>query len=138
MAALAYNEAYLTALETDLLLDTDTVWQGASDELKDIALLRGRYFIDAKFSCSTLEDLEEIPDELKLANAYLASDYISDQTIFDSQSAVKRNLVKAGSAMSEKEYLGGYRNKPKSFDIVKSILQNLCTSKGSTVSLMRA
>lgn len=127
-------EAFCTIAEADSYLEDDSIWQDTADESKNAALLKARYYMEGKFSC-TIEG--GIPDELKYSNTLLASDYVKSPTSFESAQNVKKKRVKAGSVESEIENLGGGSKSPASWKIVKSIMQSYCPSTGA-IFIIRA
>ena len=136
---LGVKGTYCTAVEADLLLDTDSVWQAATDEQKDEGLISARYYIDITFSCD-LSDYTNatIPEALKYANALLASDFVSDNTVFDSGVKIQEQEVEAGDVRSKKVFSTPKGNKPPSLNTVRGVLKDLCAYSGGIVSLIRA
>lgn len=137
MITLGVQESYCTTIEADVLLDINTAWQNASDDLKSAGLLAARYYIDITFTCD-LTDYDTIPDELKYANALLAADYVVDTTVFDSDIKLKELEVEAEGVSSRKVFSTPKQNKPKSLNTVKGVLKSLCSYSGGLVSLIRA
>jgi hypothetical protein len=137
---LSVLQGYCTVGEADVYLENSANWSSATDEDKFDAVLDARYYLDVNFYCD-LSSYDEIPDEMKYANAVLANDAIGGTGVFDHSPAVKLKKVKAGSVMSETEYTSGSRPSPPSFAKVKGILQGLCTRQNaaaSTVELTRS
>jgi len=135
--SLGVTESYATIAEADAYLENNTAWQDATDEVKADGLLAGRYYIDITFSCD-LSDVDVIPDELKYANSLLASDYVADNTVFDSGVKIQEQEVEAEGIRSKKVFSTPKSNKPKSLNTVKGILKNLCPFSGGIVQLIRA
>ena len=124
-------QAYATVDEADEYLEIKTDWQSLTDEVKEDALLWGRYFIDANFDCTV--DMDLIDDEVKLANSLLAYDYyIQGDLFFDNQRVVSSKKVVAGKVESEKTYSNYSKDSANSYSKVKAILMGVCNStKGS-------
>lgn len=139
MITLGVQEAYCTVTEADTFLELNTSWQAADDDLKESGLLSARYYIDITFDCD-LDDYtnDTIPDALKYANALLAADYIVDTTVFDNDVKIKELEVDADGVSSRKVFSTPKQNIPKSLNIVKGVLQSLCSYSGGIVSLIRA
>lgn len=134
---LTVTEAYATLSEADIYLENNSDWNGATDEDKTEALLDSRYYIDVNWYCD-LSTYDTIPDELKYANAVLAGDLISDPESMDAGPNTKKKFSKAGSVATMTEYFSGAKNKPKSVNKVKGILQDLCSRRSGSARLTRA
>ena len=127
MAIATVSQSYATTDESDVHLKLKDDWICLSIPTKEDALLWGRYFIDANFSCSI--DMDAIPEEVSYANSLLAYDYYKQGDLFfDNSKSTKRTKVVAGKVESEKEYFYGSKEKPNSLGKVKAILKNVCTS----------
>lgn len=137
MPTLTVTESYATVSEADAYLENNTSWAAATDETKTDALLFARYYIDYNFSCTDITDELTVPDAMKYATSLLAADYVADNTVFDSGANLRRELIQAGSVISEKEYFGGATNKPGSLALVKGVLKDLCSYSKSTPFLLR-
>jgi len=138
MVTLTVKESYATLDEADLYFEDTILWLEAEEQTKLDGLIYGRYYIDQNFTCVDPGELDTIPDELKYANSLLALDYISDQTIFDSGANLKRELVQAGSVISENEYFSGASNKPASLGIVRGVLKGICSFSKASTFLIRS
>ncbi len=125
MATVGVQESYATTVESDGYLPLKDDWLDADDDVKEDALLWGRYYIDANFDC--VVDSDDISEEVKFANSLLGYDYFSQGDLFfDNRDGVILKRVKAGSVESEKEYERGIRIKPTSISKVVSILSSVC------------
>lgn len=127
------TQAYATVVEADAFLDLKTDWLDLDNDVKEDALLWGRYFIDINFDCTV--DMDAIDEEVKYANSLLAYDYfVQGDLFFDNQKAVKRKEVVAGKVESIKEYFTQSTDGPNSYSKVVAILKNVCNqSRGSLV-----
>lgn len=142
---LKYNEAYATVAEADAFLAGDSTWGNLSTNEKDDALLWGRYYIDDNFECF-LSSLDSIPDELKYSNSLLATDFVTNGTLYKEtavSSGLKKKKVKAGDVETETEYFESEDSSviaPPSIRKVRSVLAPICerTSGTGTVNLVRA
>jgi len=134
--AIAVTDSYCTLNEADSYLENNTVWNAASDEDKEEALLEARYHIDITYECDLATETV-IPDALKYATAILAAEAIADSAIFNSSPSVQKERVKADSVEAETEYFTGSKSQPKKTKQVTSILQSICTKIGSSVFLVR-
>ena len=124
------TEAYATVDEADAYLSLDTAWLGQSDEVKEDALLWGRYYIDSEFSCSYTED--GIPEEFKLANSLLARDYtVQGDLYFNNEKSIKIEFVKAGDVEAETTYRGSSKTRPNSLSKAKAVLAEYCQGSNS-------
>lgn len=132
---LGVTDSYATETEADAYLINNTIWNTATSADKTTALLFARYYIDENFSCA-LDNETVIPDALKYATSLLAADYIEDSTVFDSGASIKEKEVQA-DVSSRTVYSTPLTNKPKSLQIVKGILKDLCVQSSSTVYLVR-
>lgn len=137
MVTLAVTASYATVEEADVYLENNAAWLAASDETKFDKLLEARYYIDTMFSCD-LSTYDVVPDELKLAASLLAAEAIVSDDIFDTSASVAKESVKADVVETETEYFGGSAKRPTKLNMVRGILQSLCSYKGSTVFLTRA
>jgi hypothetical protein len=137
MVTLAVTGSYATVEEADNLLENNASWAVATDEIKIDKLLEARYYIDTMFSCD-LSTYDTIPDQLKLANALLAAEALLTSDIFDTSASISKERVKADVVETETEYFGGSVKRPTKLNMVRGILQTICTYKGSTVFLTRA
>ena len=132
-------DAYCTTDQADGYLELVTTWDDTDDDVKEDALLWGRYYLDQNFYI----DLSEItaivvPDELIFANALLAADYISDPSVFQHTPSVKEESVKAGSVSSKTVYLSSGQEYPASWLKIRAILQDKYARRSaSTVELLR-
>jgi len=127
MATVTVTQAYATAVESDTYLALHEDWLDLDTEVKDDALLWGRYYIDANFDCTI--DADDIPDEMKFANSLLGYDYyVQGDLFFDNQSDILRKMVKAGTVETETEYSKGQTDKPNSLSKVVSILADICNN----------
>ncbi len=134
--ALGVVEGFVTIAEADVYLETNSDWDSLSDELKQNAIVAGRYYIDGKYNSEVTGDM---PDELKFANSLLASDYIASTASFDSSPNVRKKRSKAGTVENEVENVGGGNIAPKSWQQVKSILQSILpTPSGNSFFITRA
>ena len=125
MATVGVQQAYATTAESDFYLPIREDWVDADDEIKDDALLWGRYYIDANFDC--VVDADSIEEEIKFANSLLAYDYFSQGDLFfNNRDGIILSRVKAGSVESEKEYEKGITTKPNSLLKVVSVLSAVC------------
>jgi len=124
-------QAYATADEADAYLELHEDWLDLDSEVKDDALLWGRYFIDVKYDCEV--DMDAIDDEVKYANSLLAYDYfIQGDLFFDNHESLKLKKVVAGKVSSEKEYFANSKTKPNSYSKVTAILKGVCSkTRGS-------
>jgi len=128
------TQAYATDVEADDYLSLHEDWLDLDSEVKDDALLWGRYFIDSNFNCTI--DMDDIDDEVKYANSLLAYDYfVQGDLFFDNQDSIKIKKVVAGKVEVEKTYVSGTKDRPNSMSKVMAILKNVCSS--STGSLVR-
>lgn len=128
---LGIMESYCTVNEADTFLPLKEDWLDADSEVKEDALLWGRYYIDANFDC--VIDADAIDDRVKFANSLLAYDYFKKGDLFfDNESAIKKKRVKGGPVETEREYVSGLVNhSPDSLSKVKSILKDLCSATTS-------
>ena len=125
MATVAVTQAYVTITESKTYLSLNDDWLSAEAKVKDDALLWGRYYIDANFNC--VIDADNIPEEVKFANALLGYDYFNQGDLFfDNQSNIILKKVKAGSVETETEYGSSKKERPNSLSKVVSILSKLC------------
>lgn len=126
-------QAYATDVEADSYLSLKEDWLDLDSEIKDDALLWGRYFIDTNFDCTI--DMDDIDDEVKYANSLLAYDYfIQGDLFFDNERVVKQSKVVAGKVEVEKTYSSIAKTGPNSMSKVIAILKNVCNSSmGSLV-----
>lgn len=133
MATVTIQQAYATDVEADAYLALKEDWLDADPDMKDDALLWGRYYIDANFDC--VIDADDIPEEAKFANALLGYDYfLQGDLFFDNQSDILIKKVKAGPVETETEYQNGKRERPNSLSKVVSILAVLCNNtQGSLI-----
>ena len=127
MATVGVQEAYTTTAESDAYLPLKEDWIDADDDVKNDALLWGRYYIDANYDC--VVDSDAIEEEVKFANSLLGYDYLTQGDLFfDNHSNVILERVKAGSVESEKEYANWSKTKPNSASKVMSILSSICNN----------
>jgi len=133
MATATPTQAYATDLEADAYLALHEDWLDLDSEVKDDALLWGRYFIDANFDC--VVDYDAIDDEVKYANSLLAYDYfIQGDLFFDNQKGLKSKKVDADGVLVEKDFGYASKDRPNSLSKVIAILKTVCNhSKGSLV-----
>lgn len=121
------TQAYATVIQADTFLEIHEDWLDLDEPIKEDALLWGRYFIDANFSCNI--DMDLIDESVSYANSLLAYDYfIQGDLFFDNGKATKRTKVVAGKVESEKEYFHSTKEKPNSLGKVKAMLKDVCTS----------
>lgn len=109
MALIDSVQAYCTRAEADAILGVTSPWVGATGEDKDAALKQGALYIDFNYACT----FDEIPDNLKEANAILANEHLT-QSLWDRQDGLapmSEKSVKAGSVASTTKYAehGGSR-----------------------------
>ena len=127
MATAGVQDAYATILQSDSYLPLKDDWLDADDEVKEDALLWGRYYIDANFDC--VIDYDDIDEEVIFANSLLGYDYFNQGDLFfDNQDNLILKRVKAGSVETEKEYASGTRKRPNSLSKVISILSSICNN----------
>jgi len=127
MATAGVQDAYATISQSDSYLPLKDDWLDADDEVKEDALLWGRYYIDANFDC--VIDYDNIDEEVVFANSLLGYDYLSQGDLFfDNQDNLILKRVKAGSVETEKEYASGTRKRPNSLSKVISILSSICNN----------
>ena len=133
MATATPTQAYATVAEADVFLANDNTWLDLDNEVKEDALLWGRYFIDVEFDCTV--DMDAIDEEVKYANSLLANDYtVQGDLFFDNQKTVKSKKVVAGKVESEKEYFTRSKDGPNSYSKVVAILKTVCNAtRGSLV-----
>lgn len=128
-------QSYVTVLESDVFLEIHEDWLDLDDEVKEDALLWGRYFIDTNFNC--VVDMDAIDEEVKYANSLLGYDYfIQGDLFFDNQQAVKQKKTVAGKVETEKTYQSPSVDGPNSYSKVIAILAPIC-SKTSARTLTR-
>ena len=128
---LTVQGAYASVAEADAFLSNDDVWLELEENVKEDALLWGRYYIDTKFTCTV--DSEVIPEEFKFANTLLAKDYtLQGDLFFDNEDSVKKKFVKAGEVESETTYMSGKKSSPASVSKSIAVLHAYC-SDGSTL-----
>lgn len=127
------TQAYATVAEADAFLDNNETWLDLDSEVKEDALLWGRYFIDVNFDCTV--DMTAIDEEVKYANTLLANDYtVQGDLFFDNQKVVKRKEVVAGKVETVKEYFSHSKDGPNSYSKVVAILKTVCNAtRGSLV-----
>jgi len=131
MTTATATQSYATAAEADVFLALKEDWLDLDDEVKEDALLWGRYYIDANFDC--VVDYSAISDEVKYANTLLAYDYfIQGDLFFDNKKNVKSKKVKAGPVTTETDYGYSKSDQPNSLSKVIAILKTVCNyTKGS-------
>lgn len=123
---------YATVAEADQYLRLKTDWIDLTDDIKEDALLWGRYFIDTNFNC--VIDMDSIDDEVKYANSLLAYDYfIQGDLYFDNQRVVIKKKVVAGKVESEKQYSSISKDGPNSMSKVVAILKTICSKTSGTL-----
>lgn len=89
-------------------------WLGLSGAQKLDALKWGRLYMDGKYSCPDIDEIEEaggtIPDNVQIANAIYGELYVqgylfkSQQDLESQGYAKERELVKAGPVTIEEEF----------------------------------
>ena len=128
--------------------NTSSAWSSASSTQKSFAISMGRIYIDDKYSCidsSTWDttDYTTIPDEVQLANAMLAEEYISGtliETELQPSGPITKKKVKAGSVETETTYKGYYSRSASHKDqhpYVTMLLSPYCTYGNSSKELTR-
>jgi len=122
-------------------------WENASDSQKNNALVQARYFIDSKYTCVAVDDMDvddltTVPDEFQVANSLLAYEYILG-TLFEYDAlggqAVVAKRVKADKVEVETNYSGfmsGPVKKGDKYPEVTALLSVYCT-RGSHGQLVR-
>lgn len=127
------TQSYATEAEADIYLAIHEDWLDLDSEVKEDALLWGRYYIDANFDC--VVDYSAISDEVKYANSLLAYDYfIQGDLFFDNKKNVKSKKVDADGVLVETDYGYAKADQPNSLSKVVAILKTVCNhSKGGLV-----
>ena len=119
-------QAYATDSEADVFLTLKEDWLDLDSDVKNDALLWGRYFIDSNFDCEV--DMDLIDEEVKYANSLLAYDYfIQGDLFFDNQNAVKSKKVVAGKVETEKTFVSATKDTANSMSKVIAILKGVCS-----------
>lgn len=130
MTTATTSQFYVTSIESDEFLALKEDWLDLDDEIKNDALLWGRYYIDVNFNC--VIDYSNVVEEVKHANSLLAYDYfIQGDLFFDNKKNVKSKKVTAGKVKTETDYGYAKSDKPNSLSKVIAILKGVCShSKG--------
>jgi len=142
MAQLA--EPYITLADANDYFGIKEPWFSATTDENNNALIQGRVYIDANYSCSpTYLDTDgsgTASDKIQIANAELANLYLTNPTTFFSSSAsagqnLIRNKVKAGSVESDKQYNAGGLGYIDPYPYATSILSNECILSASSIQV---
>jgi len=135
MATPALPKGFLTLTEANAIaaLSGDSDWTGATDAAKGDALSYGRAYIDAKYSCGTIDE-DDVDAEIKMANALFALQHVKGELYKEPEREVTRERVEAGEVVTDESYAtsGGAR-RIDPHPTITAILAAHCRYKGGSV-----
>jgi hypothetical protein len=128
---MSFNTPYCDIVCANKYLNKSEVWLKASTEKKNLALSFGRAFLDKHYSCIAF-DVFNPPEAIKMANAYLAEDYLEGTLIISPGNitgVITSKRSKAGSVETEVEYAIGKITDAQ--QDISLILAEYCTKKSA-------
>lgn len=128
---------YCSVAEADVILQDNNDWLSSTETNKLSALTEARYYLDSSYSCSV--DENDIPEELKVANAWLANDALVGEGLYDTATTteyVKSKMVKAGPVTTSKEFFSPSSFTPATKAKVDTYLAGICFKLNSNASFL--